>query len=272
MLAYVVAEETVPEDEDFIERPELHLRDLATGEDTVVGPGHAPLWHPEGRSLAYLEPREVRECEGEVCEGEATVVIADAVEEERRTLLEAGNWALLGWLGDRVLVADQVSAGTRLVGVGYSRRLDVPPNSVWGASPDGSWIVEVETDGLRFDPAPGLTGRSRRVDLAGSIPGEGSWSPTAERLGVVLLKPGAGLRATELGLVEPDGGLRRVPGSGGTSGPVLWSRDGDSFVYARAAGRRGLRLEAVLCGAEALECRALFSWAQGVALLALTGG
>ena len=272
-LAYVVAEEPAPGDEDFIARPELHLRDLSTGEDTTIGPGHAPLWHPDGDNLAYLEPRALRECEGEVCEGASRVVIADLARERRRTLLDDGNWALLGWSGDRVLVADQAAGATLSVGAGSSRRLDVAPSLVWGASPDGRWIAEVDGDGLRFTPGPGFSGRAPRVDLAGSIPGEGAWSPTSDRLGVVLLSPGAGLRATELGLIDPTGRLRRVPGSSGASGPVLWASDGTTFAFTRAAGRRGLRLEAVLCeGGEALECRSLFSWAQGVALLALTGG
>ena len=271
-LAYVVAQEPGPDDEDFITRPELHLRDLSTDEETTIGSGHAPLWHPHGHSLAYLEPGAERQCEGEVCEGESKVVVADVEQEQRHTLLSDGNWALLSWAGDRLLVADQAAGTTLLVGAGSSRRLDVVPNGVWGASPDGRWIAEVEADGLRFTPGPGSSRRSPRVDLAGKIPGEGAWSPLSDRLGVVLLAPGAGLRETELGLIEPTGGLRRVPGSAGASGPVLWSSDGQSFAFTRASGPRGLRLEAVVCqGGEALECRPLFSWAQGIALLAVTG-
>ena len=271
-VAYVVAEAGATGDEDFVARPELHVRDLASGGDTVIGPGHAPLWHPEGRRLAYLEPSAVRKCEGEVCEGGSSVVVADLESEQRRTVLAEGTWSLLAWLGDGLLVADQAASETLLVDDRSSSRLEVAPRGLWGASPDGRWIVEVDGDGLRFVPGPTSTGPSPRVDLQGSIPGEGSWSPAADRLGVVLLAPGRGLRATELGLVEPGGGVRRVPRSAGASGPVLWSPGGDSFVYTRAAGPRGLRLEAVLCSAEeALECRPLFSWAQGVALLALTG-
>ena len=270
LLAYVIAGSTQPEGEDFIVDPELHLFSPATEEDTFVGSGVGPLWHPDGDRFAYLEPTSKRECEGETCVGQSAVVVAEVGSEQRRTFLEAGGWILLGWLGDRLLVADPQEASLLQVDETGAETTDVQPGELWGASPDGRWLVTVVPQGLRME-APDGAGDAREVGLEGRRPGEGSWSPTSDRLAVVLLSPAGQVRGSELALVEPSGRVTIVPDSEGASGPVLWSPEGDALVFARSTGAKGLRLEAVLCRLASLDCRPLFSWATGVSLLALTG-
>ena len=263
-VAYVV-DEGASDEEDFVADPELHVRALEGGGDTTVGPGLSPAWHPSGERLAYLEPGEARECEGEVCEGSSSVVVADLIREERRTLLRDGRWGLFGWAGDDLLAAeiDDSAQAPEIIAVspdGEIRPEGFPPSELWGAAPDGSLLVVVE--GGRTALAPVGGGAPVEIELGGGVLGEGSWSPSADRFGAVLL---AGPNST-LVLVDTTGGVTEVQGSRGAAGPVLWGPDGASFVYVR---QRGLRLEAVHC-ASASDCETLFDWPRGITLLALS--
>lgn len=271
LIAYVAAGSPQPEDEDFIVDPELHLLSPDTGEDTLVGPGLGPLWHPEGERLAYLEPTSTRACEGEVCAGSSSVIVADVDGEERRTLLKPGGWVLLGWLGDSLLAADPQEGSLIAVDEGGAERLDIQPGELWGASPDGRWLVTVEPGGLRFEPT-GAGDDVHSADLEARSAGEGAWAPTSDRLALVLLAPAGQVRGSELALIEPSGRVTPVPDSDGAAGPILWAADGNGLVYARAAGARGLRLEAVFCSLDPWDCRPLLSWATGITPLALTDG
>lgn len=262
-LAYVV-DEGASGEEDFLADPKLHLRELG-GTDTTIGPGLSPTWHPSGDRLAYLEPGEARVCEGEVCEGSSSVVVADLAEETRRTLLPDGRWGLFGWSGDDLLVAvvDDDSALPMVQAVsedGKTEPLELVPSELWGASPDGSTLVTVSAGRTLLESR--ADGSKRPLDLGDGILGEGSWSPSSERLGAVLLRGGD----STLVLADLSGEVTEVEDSNGAAGPVLWSSVGSSFVYVR---ERGLRLEAVHCASPSA-CRPLFDWPRGVALLALT--
>ena len=269
-LAYVVPSAPSPQDEDFIALPELHVREVATGSESLIGPGVAPLWHPGGTRLAYLEPRGERVCEGEICEGSAAVVIADVRNEQRRTVLRPGRWVLLAWLGNDLVVADQDGQSAMVVDVaGDVEELDLAPNQFWGASPDGRWVVAVRGGEVRFLHSARGPRASWSVDLSGRVLAAGSWSPTSDALAAVVLGPGGSGRST-LALIDRTTGLDEVEGSRGAAGPVLWVPDGSSYVYVRSSGRRGLRLEAVHCEIDdPAGCTPVLSWTRGVIPLAL---
>ena len=260
-LAYVTTADGDPGDEDFVPNPELHVREL-NGNDTTIGPGLSPLWHPDADRLAYLEPQQTRVCEGEVCEESSSVVVADVEEQTRRTVLPpGGGWTLLGWLGDDLVVADREAPSTVLVrGVGEVEKLDPAPNEFWGGSPDGRWIVRVSGDEAWLE-SPREGSRRRAIDFDGRALGEGAWAPKGDRFAAVIL----GRTGAELGLVGLSGEVQPVEGSRGASGPILWSPEGRSFVYTRSDR---LRLEAVHCKLEE-SCETLFSWPRGVTMLAL---
>ncbi|MDQ4142304.1 MAG: hypothetical protein M3198_00930 [Actinomycetota bacterium] len=272
-IAYVVAAEPGEGHEDFVADPELHVRDVQTGSDVTIGPGFSPLWSPDGRHIAYLESSESRVCEGETCSGLVSVVVADVVGEERRTLLEEGGWVLLGWLADRLVVTDRASSSKALVvdDAGRSEDLGLVASEFWGASPDGAWIVEQTDTKSTLLLTGGGTPEKRLLDTGDRILAQGAWAPSSDRLAAVLLPTPCCGGASELGLVSLEGGVEVVPGSRGAEGPVIWGPASDRLVYARAAGKGGLRLEAVHCDlAGGEDCTSLFSWPRGVALLAIT--
>ena len=270
-LAYIVPSAPSAQDEDFVALPDLYVRDVGGGGESLIGSGVGPLWHPDGRRLAYLEPRGPRVCEAETCEGTAAVVIADVEEEQRNTVLGQGRWALLAWLGDALVVADRDTASTVVVDMtGSVEQLGLSPDEFWGASPDGRWVAAVEGDVLRFLPAPGAAQAPQAVDISGRILAEGAWAPTSDVIAAVVLDERGG---SSLALIEPAGGLDEVEGSRGAAGPVLWASDGSSYVYVRSSGRRGLRLEAVHCElGPRPKCARLLSWARGISPLALSVG
>ena len=274
MIAYVTSAAPATEQEDFITEPELHLYETDTGDDITIGPGFSPLWQPEGDRLAYLEPREVRVCEGETCEGTNALVVADVATAKRTTWLESGAFVPLSWLGDRVIVSQQVPKPATLAvsESGAIEKLSIAPSEFWGASPDGTWLVRSITERVEFVAVDGSD--RLHVPLPGSVLGEGAWSPDSRRLAAVSLDARGG-EETGLRVLGPKTDANEsISGSEGASGPVLWSPDGSSFAYVRATGPGGLDLEAVLCQAPSSEpsvdrCDPLFSWTRGVTLLAL---
>ena len=262
-VAYVIPGAASGVDEDFVAVPELHVYDLDSGRDVTVGAGFGPLWHPSGERLAYLEPVGPRACEGETCATESEVVVAHVRDRSRASLTSNGHWALLGWAGDGVVVGDQDRAVALLATAEEARAAPFAPSQFWGASPDGERFLLVGNDGPRvtsFDAEEGVP-----VDVEGRL-GTGAWSPDGTRVVAVLL----GDERSELVIIDPvTGAVEPVAGSSGAAGQVVWSEDGDTIAYAKETGG-GLRLRALRCRlAPVVRCRPLFSWARGVALLAV---
>ena len=222
LVAYVTSSVPAPEDEDFVTAPELHLYEVDLGKDTTVGPGFSPLWNFSGDVIAYLEPQQPRACEGEVCTGSNLVVTADVDTHRRTTLLSAGAWTPLGWLGDRVVVSDQTGEPTASVvsESGETETLSIPTNEFWGLSPDGNWLLRAATDGTTF-LSPSNPHLKETVHLGEAVLGEGAWSPDSRLVAAVLLE-GPAVGNSHLVLLTP--GSRRplvLEKSEGASGPVL---------------------------------------------------
>jgi hypothetical protein len=275
LLASVAdAQPPAPGEEDFAVRPELLLVDARTGARRELGPGVAPLWDEAGERLAWLRPVEDRSCAGEICAGAVAVETVEVDSMRSQTVLPAGRWSLLSWAGEALLVAD-VRAPDRVVVAtleGATAELPVAASEVWGATPDGDWLVRVAAGRVELLPLDGgvASGPARAVAGGGRALAEGSWSPGGDRLAAVELRVGRPARARVVVVSVPDGSLRPVPSSRGATGRVVWSPDGDEVAFARSAGRRGGRLEAVICPVSGTSgCRALFSWVRDVTLLRL---
>jgi WD40-like Beta Propeller Repeat len=275
-IASVADAEPSGDGEDFASAPVLRLVDPASGRTEALGPGVAPLWSPDGSRLAWLRPVGNRRCDAEACRGRLEVVAMEASTMQPRTLLPAGRWGLLAWAGEALLVADQadLATTTRVAPGGDSTSVNVPPQELWGASPEGDWLVRVDRRGVDMlrARAGAPTGRSIPVARGSEALAEGSWSPGSARLAAVeVATASGGIPAAHVIVVEPGSPPRRVAGSRAATGPVLWSPDGRAIAFARPTGPHGGRLEGVLCGlGPGRRCRSLLSWTEGVVLLRLT--
>lgn len=240
--------------EDFATNPVLSTIDDRGRELASFGSGVAPLVDPGGTRVAFLRPAGDRACEGESCSGAAAVLLGE-LDGEAVEVLPPGDWHLLAWSGDELLVAsgDSVSAVDI---TGTVRDLPLRPTEVWGASPGGEFLVLQQQEGVVF---VGPSGRLR-TEVRGVI-AEGAWDPARERLLAVVVERG---RARLAAISSADGRVAVIPDSQGAVGPILVAGDG-SFAYVRADG---LRLEAILCRPTG-RCRSILSWAEGVIPLVL---
>ena len=269
-LAYVATDSRSRDTEvDFVERPVLHLFNVTTKRDITVGPGVAPTWGP-GAEMAYLRPVEERGCSGERCTGRSELVVHDAVSGSEEVLLPPGRWGVLGWLGERVLVAnaDRLQS-TLVVGRGVqTMELDLSPSSIWAGSPDGRWLLTVEGDSAEFvqfeDGAVGAG--TVGVPLRGAVLAEGRWSTDSTRVAAALFDR-RGLES-ELVVFGPSSARPTRIGRVQPVGSVLWSPSMTSLV-AVVRGRSG-GLRAVRCPPErAVPCSTLLRWRRGIALLSV---
>jgi hypothetical protein len=274
-IAYVAPQIGVaPGDGDFVHKPRLHFRNLASGSDLSIGVGFSPLWDGAGTRIAYMAPDSPRSCDGETCAGAVRVMVA-APGQLARPITPFGRLHLLAWAGDRLLVADDkdLTRTTSLALDGSAAfSIPVPPSEIWDASPDGSLLLSVTPGRLHFTTLVGghTTTGVRTVSLGSGILGDGSWSAGSGRVAGVLREPdGSG----HMALLTADRGLFPVGGTEGAMGNVVWDSAGSRFAYVGVnEGHRG-RLQAMLCrlrpGGQTV-CKPWFSWLQGVSLLRLT--
>ena len=247
--------------------------EMDDGSRSSVGPGFSPQWSSAG-DLAYLEPVERRACDGEQCSGRVRVVILQPGRTPRR-YTRPGHWGLLGWAGDRVLLADRsdLSRTVSLSPDGTESVLAIPPSEIWGGSPDGRWLVQAHARTTRIRPlddAGAPAGPGLRVGLNGDALGPGAWAPDSSVVaGVAIAEPSRGIPITiaiTFSTDHPDPSL--VTDSRRASGNVIWAPDSSHFAYVQATGPGGGRLTARMCALGGA-CRELFHWTQGVTLLAL---
>ena len=241
--------------EDFAGEPHLSVIDESGRRAASLGAGFSPLPNHDGDRVAFLRTAGERVCEGEVCGGQVAAFVGD-LEGGTDALLPPGEWSLIAWAGDKVVVGSQGRAF--LVGLGDElKEIPADPNEVWGASPDGRVLVLVSNSGVEFLD---LDSGDRRPTTVDAPLAEGDWDASGSELLAVKVKA----RGTELVRLSADGDAEKIAKSDGAAGPVLWGRDG-SFAYVRADG---LKLEAVYCTADG-SCRSVLRWNEGVVPLAL---
>ena len=261
-----------PRATDFAAQPRLSLLHPDSGRRRSIGPGFAPLWRPDGAAVAYLRPVEERSCDAETCAGRVEVVTA-GLSGERDILLGPGHWTLLTWAGPRLLVADLDDPGAVTItgGPGPPHRLPLAPAEIWGASPDGRWVVVARPRDAAFIALSRAAELGRRRGLRpGGRLAEGAWSPHSDTVaGVVLQGIGDGVPSSRVVLSSPDGASRALRGSKGAAGAPLWSPDGRAIAFPQAAGKARDRLRAQVCMVEGSSCRSWLSWTDEVRLLRL---
>jgi len=268
-LALVTA---APSTNDFAVDPRLSLLHPDSGRRRRLGPGFAPLWRPDGDAVAYLRPVEERSCDAETCSGRVEVVTV-GISGDPETLLGPGHWTLLAWAGSRLLLGERHDPGAVTIAGGRQRsqRLPLAPAELWGASPDGRWVVVSRPRGAAFIGLDRAAQLGRPLALvAGGRLAEGAWSPHSDTLaGVVLRGVEDGVPSSRVVLSSPEGGTRGLRGSKGAASEPLWSADGRSIAFSQAVGRAQDRLRARVCLLASSSCRSWLSWTDEVRLLRL---
>jgi hypothetical protein len=241
--------------EDFAADPQLSVIDDAGSTRTSFGSGFSPLPDPAGRKVAFLRSTGERVCEGEACFGGTAVFVGD-LDGGADPLVPPGNWHLIAWAGDSVILSG--AGKTFLAAFGSDlERVPVAPGEVWGATPNGDHLILVRRERVEFLDVS--SGETIETTIEGRL-AEGAWNPAGtEALAVLVTKGG-----TRLVRFTTDGAAGVVPDSQGAAGPVLWGPDG-SFLFVRAAG---LELEAIFCGPD-FTCRPILRWTEGITPLAL---
>jgi hypothetical protein len=198
------------------------------------------------------------------------------VDAEPATALGAGDgWALLGWSGERRIVAitlgQQPFLVVNQVGAPFQDR-EVPgfaPQSVRGVSPT-EYTLLIAQGRKTFLTSPGI-GAQPPLELGGARVGDGSWSLDGALIAAPLrdVRPNGRVKS-RLALIDVIANkVLSVPGSMGAQGGVVWAPDSKYFAYLRASSAStGRRLQAVACSTD-FECKPLFNWRSGVRLLAL---
>ena len=269
-LALVTA---APATTDFAADPRLSLLHPDSGRRRRLGLGFSPLWRPDGDAVAYLRPVEERSCDAETCSGRVEVVTA-GITGDPETLLRPGHWTLLAWAGSRLLLGERHHPGAVTIAGGRQRsqRLPLAPAELWGASPDGRWVVVSRPRGAAFiglDRATAQLGRPLALGAGGRL-AEGAWSPHSDTLaGVVLRGLEDGVPSTRVVLTSPEGGTRGLRGSKGAASEPLWSADGRSIAFSQAVGKAQDRLRARVCLLAGSSCRSWLNWTDQVKLLRL---
>jgi hypothetical protein len=250
---FVTVEDGGPTD-DFATRPFLTVRDRSGAAVRSLGSGYAPLVSTDDR-LAFLRQSAPRECEGETCSGGLRVMVVGPPGAKPRELLGPGDWTLLAWAGEDLIVGDAKRPDNALLvdPSGGIRALEFAPNEIWDGTRDG--IVVVRGGASVFDKASG------EVD---PLPVNGTLADGAIEVsrGVAVELSGPGSRLVELDLYAHS--ADPVPGSKNAMGPVLVSPTDDSFAFVRAVG---LQLEALVC-TSGRTCATVLRWAEGLTPLA----
>lgn len=269
----VVVEETSPlgSTEEGFRAPGLLIGPTGGAGLEELGPGRSPLWSPDGEIVAAIMPTAGEACadaetEGTGCPAREQVVIFDPDQPgapEDVVTQPALGYSLLGWSGGDVFALR--APGESVLG---DQELPFSPSEVWGVSPTGGILLQVDDAGARITRIDAATARAE-IDLDGAQLGQGAWSPDGSTVAAVLIKPSGARVFARLAFIDANSGaLTIVPGSEGAQGNVVWTADSSSFGYVRVDPDDARKLQAVMCTAE-LKCRGLFNFPQGVRLLGL---
>lgn len=283
-IAYVTSEKV--DEGDFAAEPVLHLYDVEEDEKSKHGPGVAPVWNHSGTHVAFLRPVEPRECRGETCSGDTQIAVVEAATGEEDVFLDPGQYSILGWAGDLVLVSDfrNPSRVTTVSLDGDDGVLDMPPSQYWDASPDGRWVVKTNAKKTEFVPIQdGELGDDRvTIELGDHELLEGAWSHDSTRVAAVTrlaskVEKGKGKKkklvpqdpTTQIVTFSPDDPEPAiVEETYGATGSVFWSVDNESIVFASLLDPKKGLFQAKHCPAgNEGECSIVTSWTEGIALL-----
>lgn len=249
-------------------QPVVHIYTFGTeGIETV--PGDDPTWTPDGSGLAVVRPFGNTKCSSGECEGPVRVVEVDPETGEATPLINrVGEWSIVGWSGDDLLVGD-VAADDALFLVNGPSDLtpleDLAADDVRSVSPDGQWIVVVaesgpelwslEDDSVAFEERFGGP-----EDTFTSI----DWTEDSSRFAAILTT----LEDTTIVSVGVDSSTPDVVVDDlEPSGDLFWAPDEQGVIFT-AVNREEAQLEATYCPLDDGECSTYITWQTGTSVIA----
>jgi len=258
-----------PEEFDGEFRPVLYVFDVENERTESLGIADDPEWSRDGSQLAYLKPVDESQCRDDECGGALIPVVVDMETLEETELTEAGRHDIRAWAGDYLLLENEDQVGAPVLrSVSLSGEVhDLPLDAIdlWGASPDGRFLVESGDQGTRFHTF--VDGRIEGSGPEIGIPedtklGGGSFSHDSGTVAALALGESNELEMFAFSPLDPEPRSLTTGGEVSTT-DVLWSPDNDAFSFSRFDGSE---LEAVHCELDG-DCEELFSWTRGIALL-----
>jgi hypothetical protein len=264
----------VSEEDEGAPKPIVYLFDPETEEEVHLGVLLQPTFSPDGNRLAALRPVDESLCTDARCGGDKEIVVFDLDDPDGEEALgEPGRFQMRGWAGDHLVVSDEATDGLPVLQSispdGEVADLTLLPVAMWGASPNGAYVVESGEGGTRFHPfsAGLIAGEGAEIPIPeGTVLGSGAWSPDSERVAAFAIGSDGELQLVTFGPSDPEPQVL-TEGGGSSTGDVLWSPDSDALAFTRF---NGTELEAVYCVVDDPDsCEVLFSWTRGISLLRL---
>ena len=250
-------------------------------EDEVELPNAlGPVWSPDGKQLAFLEPENPDRCRSLARCGSKHRVYTwspDAAGEEPVEISEPGDWTILGWSGSTVLVAEGGEGATAITAVapdGGDEELDLAPHDLLAPSPDGRWLLVRAEGGGATLLSTGSAG-DVEVELPSFDLTDAVWTHDSESVVAIAYpqaaadepkknKKGKRKRAELAQLVTFSPGdpfPQFFEESYGVFGDVMWGPGNDYVGFGRRLG--GTLPEFVYCPVGEGDCISLIAYGEG---------
>lgn len=246
------------------DEPVTHLHTFGEeGVETISGDD--PTWKSDDSAFAVVRPVGNTKCSEGECEGPVEVFTVDP-DGQATEILNRGEWELLGWSGDRLIVGDAESPDQSFFVEGKNEVVpfDVPASEIRSVSPDGRWIVTQTATGPEMWSIDGDT--AERSDVLGTSDETlttVSWSEDSTRAAAIsttLEDKKIVVFDVERPVMEP------VIDDLEPSGEVFWAPDNQGLVFT-AVNRDDVQLEAMYCPLDGGDCSTYITWQSGTRVI-----
>lgn len=232
------------------------------GEEGVkTVPGDDPTWNADGSSLAVVKPVGKTKCAEADCKGPVEVFTVNPENGKAKEILNVGEWKLLGWADDRLVVGDATKKDVSFFVDGKNEltEFELPFGQVRSISPDASWIVTQKATGPELWSIDGDTAqKSDDLGTDDTTLTSVSWTGDSSRaaaISITLEKSTVVTFETDRPVLEPVTDLE-------PTGNVYWAPDEEGIIFT-VVNRDDLQLEATYCPLGGGDCTTYVTWKTG---------